>query len=413
MKYILIFHANLLYSNLPPDRHEFVIRHSYEKIHELFDKKFPQARYMFEAGGWTLERIAELAPDVLEKYKDAFKKNCEFMGSPYGHAILANYPPEDGLKSLELSMETYSRLLGFVPESASNPECGWNKHIPEIYVKAGFGNLLLDWESFLITNYPEVRAVEYDPDRTRKDGKNLPYYPIDPDHQTLHFPVQVAPGLKGVMRSDRICNELLWYFMGQSEEYDGEIPVEAPLSSIDHWSGKKKQGYLIPYAEDAEYCGTTAYFYLKYYNEFRLFEDSPESLVRLEKIVSALLERGELVTVSDVVRDLPTLDIEVKYEDGIAWHRTFADAWASTPWSKEINPLCYELHDKVIKAEKLARTEEEKASVRRAWRYLMLAENSDGRWPPPPLAPADYNIEFCKKNIELCRKELNWLKDSL
>lgn len=408
MKYIMIFHANLHYSNLPPEKQEFVIRHSYEKIHDLFAGKYPQAKYVFEASGYTLERIAELTPDVLEKLKDAFNKGtCEFMGSPYGHSMLANFPYEDGLHSLLFSMETYEKLLGFQPESAWNPECSWNERIPEMFLNAGFKNLILDWESFLISNNEEVRKVEYNPDRTRKDGKGMPYYDIDPDTDTLHFPLQIIPGLKGLMRTDRACNELLWYMMGKSEETEGEVPLDKPLKAIDKWSGKKKDGFLIPYAEDAEYCGTTGYFFLKYYNQFRLFEDSPQSLERLDKLVAGLRERGELITVKEAVDRFPTReDVAIKYDDKITWHRTFADAWAHTPWSREMDPVCMELHHKLMEAEKKADTPEKKAALKQAWRHLICAENSDGRWPPPPLSPADFNIQYCKEHLDKAKQEI-------
>ena len=97
----------------------------------------------------------------------------------------------------------------------------------------------------MISTRPEVREIEYDPDRTRKDGKYLPYYPVDPDDPTMHFPLRITDNLTGLMRSDRICNELLWYMMGQSEEYEGDVPLEKPLAAIKKWSGKKIQSFLF------------------------------------------------------------------------------------------------------------------------------------------------------------------------
>lgn len=115
MKYNLIFHANLHYSNLHPDMYEFVIRHSYERVLNLFNNKYPQAGWVFEASGYTLEQIAKVCPDVFEKLKDAFRKNCEFMGSPYAHSILANFPYEDGLHSLEIrALRRLSRRFLFL-----------------------------------------------------------------------------------------------------------------------------------------------------------------------------------------------------------------------------------------------------------------------------------------------------------
>lgn len=400
----MIFHANLHYSNLLPEQYDFVIRHSYERVLNLFNNKYPKARWVFEASGYTMEQIAKVCPDVFEKFQDAFKKNCEFMGSPYAHSMLANFPYEDGLHALEFAMETYDKLLGFVPTSGWNPECAWTNRIPEMYKAAGFKNLILDWDSFLLETNPEVRRVEFNSNKSRQDGKGLPYYPIDPDTETLHYPIRLSNGLIGLMRSDRICNEMLWYLMGQSEEAtnEKEFPtLEKVLEAIKHWSGKKKQGYVCPFAEDAEYAGTTGYFFMKYYKKLILFKDSPTSIHRLDELTEKILEMGDLVTAQDIVDTLPILEnVDVRYEDKSTWHRTYSHAWANTPWAKEMDPICMELHDKILKAEKMADTPEKKSKIKRAWFNLINAENSDGRWPPPPLKPAPFNVDYCKEHIK-------------
>ena len=232
----------------------------------------------------------------------------------------------------------------------------------------------------------------------------MPYYDIDPDTETLHFPIKLKNGLIGLMRSDRVCNEMLWYLMGQSEEAknEKEFPtLEKVVDAIRYWSGKKKQGYLCPFAEDAEYVGTTGYFFMKYYKKLILFKDSPSSIERLDQLIEKLLEMGDLITVQDAVETLPVLeDVNVKYEDKSTWHRTYSHAWADTPWAKDMDPVCMDLHNKIMEAEKRADTEEKKQAVKQAWFYLINAENSDGRWPPPPLSPARFNIEYCKRHIE-------------
>ncbi len=413
MDYIFIFHANLHYSQLPPDKKEFVIRQSYDATLKILREKYPDAHFCFEASGYTIEEMARLTPDVLDNFKQAFADGrAEFMGSPYAHSMLANFPFEDGLKSLEFSMETYDKYLGFRPVSAWNPECSWNKRMPEMFERAGFKNLITDWESFLISTRPEVRETEYDPDRTRKDGKNLPYYPVDPDDTTLHFPLRITDNLTGLMRSDRICNELLWYMMGQSEEHEEQatVTIDKPLKAIKKWSGKKKEGFLIPYAEDAEYCGTTGYFFLKYYNEFRLFEPSPESLERLDALLAEITKTAQLITVSEAVQKYDRIeDVKIEYEDKMAWHRTFSDAWANTPWAQQLAPHCRRIGDELREFEKTVTDEQQKQLVKKGWFHLICSENSDGRWPPPPLEPGKWNIDYCWEHVKLADEALTQL----
>jgi alpha-amylase/alpha-mannosidase (GH57 family) len=113
MKYVAIFHANLNYAYLTPDRYEFVIREAYEMTMDAMRERFPGTKYVFEASGYTIDMMDRYAPDVVEKLKAAIGDgSCEFMGSPYAHPMLPNFPERDGLKSIEFSLRAYERVLG-------------------------------------------------------------------------------------------------------------------------------------------------------------------------------------------------------------------------------------------------------------------------------------------------------------
>ena len=402
MKYCLVFHANMHYAFLNPKKYEFVIRKSYEKLVDLFENKYPEAGWVFEASGYTLEKMAEIAPDVLNKYQKAFERGkCEFMGSPYAHSILANYPYEDGLYALRFAMESYQKILGFKPRSAWNPECTWMPWMPQLFKEAGYEVLMTDWDSYLLSNRPEVREVEYDPDRTRCHGAHKPWYPVDPNDRTLRYPIQLIPGLIGVMRSDRPQTDPQAFMMG-------DATWEQAIQSIDHWTGQG-EGSLVPFAEDAEYCGTTGYYFHKYKNLPIYFEEAPDTLPNLERIIKELLRRGELVTVSDLVDTLPLItDVQVQYEDKMAWHRTFADAWANTNAGKELDILCNDVRAQLKEAEKLAKTDADKQAINKAWFHLINAENSDGRWPP--LGTCEWNENYCRQAAQSVLNEIAKIK---
>jgi len=83
VKYVAIFHANLNYAFLEPHKYEQVIRSSYEVIFDVFAKKHPDLKYVFEASGYTIEEMARRTPDVLKKLRQAVERGqCEFMGAP-------------------------------------------------------------------------------------------------------------------------------------------------------------------------------------------------------------------------------------------------------------------------------------------------------------------------------------------
>jgi len=401
MKYILVFHANLHYSGLRPEKFEFVIRKSYERIFDLFADRYKGHKFCFEASGFTLDMMAKLTPDVVAKLRSAIDDGtCEFMGSPYAHSIMTNFDYEDGVRACQFAMETYRRHLGMIPKTAWNPECCWNEDIPGIYKESGFQIMSLDWDSYLISARPEVAAVERNTDKTRKDGSHMPWYDVDPDTRSLHYPIRVIDGMTGVFRSDRVSASTLYYLMSTNEiptDDAGKKSVSLPelLEKIDHWSGKKKEGFLICYAEDAEYVGTTGYFFLKHYGRHEVFDENPDAIPLLSDYIEALLERGELGRVDECVQELPLIeDQPVTIEKDMAWHRTYATAWAQTPSALALDPYCRLLSAKLTEIKNDNRTAEEELLYRKAWFHLICAENSDGRWPPYPKKPGNFNVRY-------------------
>ncbi len=84
MKCVSIFHANLNYAFLKPDKYAQVIRASYVTIIDGHAKIGPEAKYVFEASSYTIDVMAERAPDILRKLRQAIESGqCEFMGAPY------------------------------------------------------------------------------------------------------------------------------------------------------------------------------------------------------------------------------------------------------------------------------------------------------------------------------------------
>jgi hypothetical protein len=416
MKYIMVFHANLHYSGLRPEKYEFCIRKSYERIFDLFADRFKGVKYCFEASGFTLDMMAKLTPDVLQKLRRAVESGqCEFMGSPYAHSIMTNYDYADGVKACEFAMETYRRHLGMTPKTAWNPECCWNEDIPKIYREAGFEIMSLDWDSYLISSKPEVAAVERSMDKTLKDGSHMPWYDIDPDTATLHHPVKIMDGMTGVFRSDRVSAQTLYYLMSTSpvpvdDSQKNQVTLESLLKTVDYWSGKKKDGFLICYAEDAEYVGTTGYFFLKHFGKHQVFDDNPDAVRLLSDYIDALLERGELAHVSESVEHGPVLDdVDVSIEKDMAWHRTYATAWAKTPSALACDPYCRMLSQTLRSLQGSIHTQEEEILYQKAWFHLICAENSDGRWPPYPKKPGNFNVYYIWDQLSKAQQALTQL----
>lgn len=412
MKYAAIYHANLNYAFLEPHKYEQVIRASYETIIDGHAKIGPDAKYVFEASGFTIDLMAQKCPDVLVKLRRAVESGqCEFMGAPYAHPVMANIPEEDGYWSCEFSQRAYQKHLGFRAESFWNPECTWMQYVPRAFKRAGAKYLTLDFESYMSCNDKEYAWVEKNRATDIYWGGHMPWFDLDPDCRFLHHPFKdIVPGLHGFCRSDRLVGKYVGYFMGK-------VSLGDFLSNVKQWSGKEKHGATIIIADDAEYCGTTGYFYVKYYRDYsRSFEVRPDAPEKLDAMIRGILDMGELATFKDCCETVEPVEEPFFVEDRYAWHRTYSDCWSGTPEAKHFDPLVSQ-----IRAEYKTRFQPIVEGTHRE-RFLPLAEkfwfhctnaaNSDGRWPPPPAEPCEFNRQWVRNEIEASRAVLSELAEA-
>jgi hypothetical protein len=411
MQYIAIYHANLNYAFLIPENYERVIRASYEVIIDGH-ARYPDAKYVFEASGYTIDQMAKLTPDVLAKLRAAIDRGqCEFMGAPYSHPIMANIPEEDGYWSCEFAMRSYEQHLGFRPESFWNPECTWMQHVPRAFARAGVKYLTLDFESYMNCNDKDYSWVERNRAHDMSWGGHLPWYPLDPDHPALHLPFRdIVPGLHGLCRSDRLIGKYLGYFRGD------KVTLDDLIDNLVYWSGTKKQGSTIFIADDAEYCGTTGYYYVKYYGDYsRSFDIDPTAAERLDALIRRVLKVGPMATFKEGCEGVSPINEAFFVEDRFAWHRTYADAWANTPearrWEPVLEAMRHEYRDKfqpIVEApDKRAQF---KDLIERFWFHMSNSANSDGRWPPPPNVTCPFNRDWVEQEIAATQAVLNELK---
>jgi hypothetical protein len=406
MKYITILHANLNYAYLPERRYEFVIRNSYGLIFDTFREKLPNDKYVFEASGYTIEQMAIKTPDVLEKLKAAIKSGqCEFMGSPYAHPMLPNFPEEDGNWSIRFSNDAYKKYLGLQPKSFWNPECGWRSYVKNQVLDNGYKNLLMEFEQYSRSVdaegkplRPEIHAVE------KIDNSkfyNFEFkYDLPGDERGIHFPFKNVEGLKGhplrvYLRTDRIAVFGVRYFMSHPGH-----SLENYIELIKKFSEQKRgepEGAMLIYADDAEYVGTNGWYKLKYCNDpDKNFERMPDAQKKLISLVKAVRKLGEFTTFNDACTKIPALPDKITFIDNMAWHGGQASNWSATPMAKLLRPW-----QDLVRA-KLKRVESRLGPeiAKKVWFHLTNSYNSDGQWPPTTKAsphiihPFNYKYNF-------------------
>ncbi len=405
MKYVAIFHANLNYAYLTEERYEFVIRRAYEMVLDTMQACFPNVKFVFEASGYTVEQIALKTPDVLEKLKAAIDRGqCEFMGSPFAHPMLPNFPKEDGIWSIRFANEAYQKYLGLQPRSFWNPECGWRDYIPQQVLESGYANLIGDFEAYSRSCgpngkplRPEIYAEEHSEEAA---FYNFGFkYDLPGTEKAIHFPFSRIYGverekLRLFLRSDRIAQFGVRYFMGM-EGYR----LDKYLALIQKYSAQPEgepEGALIIFADDAEYIGTNGWFRLKYQNRpDNVFEATPESRQKLIDLITAVQQMGEFITFDQACNTLTALSDELAFDNDSAWHGAKASTWAGTPMARLLRPwqdlVRAKLNDPHSGLDESIRT--------LAWFHLTNSYNSDGQWPPTlPDAPHivhPFNYAYC------------------
>jgi hypothetical protein len=280
--------------------------------------------------------------------------------------------------------------------------------LPEIYKDAGFESLIMDGDSFLLS-FEEIRAatgLAFDvKGHSNKDKlfrveefiKDKPEY-----FRYLTNPSVAANGLKMLFRSDMMANPMLWYLMGATEGVRKNPVTLGEIKEIlNNWETRIAQNgsFIMPFAEDAEYIGSSAYFYVKQFSQARFFEPEPGSVTRFEEMLDAAVEAGyELSTPTSVLSESSDVLSNPKIfemENGIAWHGGTAKAWANTTQARVLDPVCRMVFEGIkavaehLKQEMCALD----GSLLKALREVTAAYVSDSRWPPAPTSPGRFNVE--------------------
>ena len=406
MKYIAIYHANLNYAYLPERRYEFVIRNSYELIFETYREKLPNDKFVFEASGYTIEQMAIKTPDVIQTLKALIASGqCEFMGSPYAHPMLPNFPEEDGRWAIRFSNEAYQKYLGIQPKSFWNPECGWRSYVKNQVADNGYRNLLQEFEQYSrsvdCTGKP-LRQEIYDVEKIdNSQFYNFDFkYDLPGTERALHFPFKNLEGmepdtLRVFLRTDRVAVFGVRYFMSHPGH-----SLENYVALIKKFSAQtpgEPEGALLIYADDAEYVGTNAWYNLKYCNNpDHIFERMPDAQEKLIAMIEAVRKLGEFTTFDYACNQLPPLEDKITFIDNMAWHGGQASNWSGTPMAKLLRPWQELVREKLKSAEDSL----DPQIAKRIWFHLTNSYNSDGQWPPTTKAsphiiyPFNYKYNF-------------------
>ena len=207
-----------------------------------------------------------------------------------------------------------------------------------------------------------------------------------------------------------MANLLLWYLMGATEGLrDEPINMNEINTMLTNWKDRiaKSGSFIMPYAEDAEYIGSSAYFYVKQFNQARFFEEEPKAVERFKEILDTAKANGyEYALPSDVIASSDNIienDLIECIENGVAWHGGTAKAWANTDYSRIMDPVCISILNGIkAVAKKLGQDLKSlDVDLNNAMKALASAWVSDSRWPPDPTSPGRFNVRESLEDMYL------------
>ncbi len=149
MKAYVIFHHNLLYSSIPEAHFEYVVREIYARILD-FAADF---RLGLEFNGWTLERIADIWPEYVDRLRRLVEEGrVEVVASSYTQSIFPLVPYEVNRRNVELGLKVFEEILGIKPSIFLLNEMAYSIGAVEVLSEFGFEAFVFDWVNAVKSN---------------------------------------------------------------------------------------------------------------------------------------------------------------------------------------------------------------------------------------------------------------------
>lgn len=383
MPVCICLHANLQYAEIPPEDKAEVCEKCYLPFLKMLSK-IKEVKITFDFSGWTLEYLRDNSPEVIEYLKEGIERgNYELTAGTYAHSIIPLLYTVDAEMQIKESIRILKDILNYEPKGFFPPEYAWDPILPKILKKHGIIWSFVDEELLEVSSYG---LNEYHPyfKRTRTFSEKLcRFYQMNRFNQALHLfalykdfitrlkKVDVKPflikgveeqiiGIKAVHPWSMFTGGSLARVYGLNERM-----LKRRVKCV----ADKIEGLLLIYSSDIEFFG---YDKLIFKIEIERFKDFIGWLIQQEKI--------SLVNPTEYLEGKEEEIKETYYLKAGSWEPDkMIDIWLRDADNYRLNRLVDEAR------EYLRGADENKEEVRRGWKYLLLAENSDGRgWNPLP-----------------------------
>jgi hypothetical protein len=163
-----IFHLNLNFSLVDESEWELVVSKCYWPLVDIA-RKNRKNKIAIELSGSTLEKLDKIDPGLIREIKRLIGlRSVEIIASGQEQIISPLVPYQITLKNLAIGLTTYKNIFGVKPKIAYINEQTVSDGLIDVYKKAGFRSIIVDWD-----NLPEASKIE-----------TIPYQPINLQSQS-------------------------------------------------------------------------------------------------------------------------------------------------------------------------------------------------------------------------------------
>ncbi len=364
----------------PPawDAGEKYLKEAVEKSYNIiFDYVLPRlpenAKININITGITLELLNKDYSSIIKKMKKYISKGMiEITGTAYYHPILALIPPEEAENQIRMNQKICKKLLNYTPKGFFPPEMGWSSYLISLLNKVGFEWVIID-ESLFKKSDPMLKD----------EWLYKPFWIEGPDNKIKCVPrcKPISQGFWAASVGGYSVND----FMGYINNYD-------------------KKNYLVS-STDAELLG------------LHWFQGPSYFIELIKKIMDS---DNNLTFISDYMEKIVP-ETSMFLEAGTWAHDGDYTLWNAHPDDITQDLMCREARNKIETAQYFikmcenlgAKSRKSKENLKKAWRFLYLADMSDSRgWDPAPvrIKYGYHNAlkakEYAEKSISQIIKEL-------
>lgn len=377
---MIMLYLNLQCAEIPPANTPALIRKSYQRVFETIAKR-KKTKILLGITGRSIELLKEQNPKVFNLLKNLIKaKKIEIVGGTYTNPVLPLLPDESRAKQIEKHKSLVKKYLGTEPVGFCPPEFAWDPTLSTDLAKAGFNwSVIPHHLIYFSQTLNELAAIK--PKRRKYSAelwikllekswiRRLLFLPLigwlfnQELSELTHKPFYISGTNNEIVG---ISNVRTWSGFINASLKNSWLQSHDRLKRLLRRQAVRGRGYFLPYIGDVEnigYGGNSPIVITA--NEFDQFLDYFEGAgFRIETPAEFLK------------REKPDEKIYIKAGSGDPTGSF--DMWTEDPDNMVLEKICGEIRWKL---ENVKQSDKRK----KIEKYLMLAENADGRaWNPVP-----------------------------